>query len=328
MSPPPPEGAATAASIDAHDLGPSFEPLLLAACDGRLSEIHWFRKPWQRGGAATAFATFRCDDGIERDVIVKLPLHPAEHRLLAALAETGPPIPNVVAIDDELGPYHFAWAVMERVCGEPPVHRPTKAAYLALSDAAALFYERARGTWPLTPPRSSWDWHGLVEQSRERARAGGFELAADWAHELKDHHKLLDRLASEWAGRPINCWLHGDLHLGNLLMRTDDSSWGDAAPMLVDFAEVRCGHWVEDAVYLERTHWAHPESVKGIKPVSMIARARRKLGLETDEEYTRLADVRRALMAAIVPARIDQEGQPAYVEGALTVFRLALTRLM
>ena len=50
--------------------------------------------------------------------------------------------------------------------------------------------------------------------------------------------------------------------------------------VLIDLAEVRPGHWVEDAVYLERLHWARPERLKGRNPVKLLAAARRRLGLE------------------------------------------------
>ncbi|MFP3422344.1 hypothetical protein R0K19_23525, partial [Bacillus sp. SIMBA_161] len=39
-------------------LGATLEPIVRAACGGRLSPVTWFRTDWQRGGAATGYATF------------------------------------------------------------------------------------------------------------------------------------------------------------------------------------------------------------------------------------------------------------------------------
>ncbi|MEM9084235.1 MAG: phosphotransferase, partial [Planctomycetota bacterium] len=128
-------------------------------------------------------------------------------------------------------------------------------------------------------------------------------------------------------------WIHGDLHLGNLMRRTEDSPWCDYAggpiAVLLDFAEMRTGHWVEDAVYLERQHWgAPPEVTKGIKPVSMLARARRNLMLEVNDEDHRLADLKRAISAAVAPALLHVEGNADYFNGALRVLEQSAERLL
>ena len=38
-------------------LASSLEPILRKQTNNRLDNIHWFRTDWQRGGAATAFAS-------------------------------------------------------------------------------------------------------------------------------------------------------------------------------------------------------------------------------------------------------------------------------
>ncbi len=56
----------------AHDLGPQMEPALVSACEGRLTDIHWFQTSWQRGGSATAYAKAAIDgEGEPRDVVVE-----------------------------------------------------------------------------------------------------------------------------------------------------------------------------------------------------------------------------------------------------------------
>ncbi len=44
--------------------------------------------------------------------------------------------------------------------------------------------------------------------------------------------------------------------------------------VLVDLALVHPGHWVEDALYLERQYWGHSDLLKGVKPASELARLR------------------------------------------------------
>jgi hypothetical protein len=98
--------------------------------------------------------------------------------------------------------------------------------------------------------------------------------------------------------------------------------------VLLDFAECHVGHWVEDAVYVERQFWAKPDLLFGVKPVSMLAKLRREAELETDGDYAELAAVRRLLMGAVAPAFIEREGHPAYLEAALGVVSKTLPTLV
>ena len=55
-------------------------------------------------------------------------------------------------------------------------------------------------------------------------------------------------------------------------------TWAGFVTIAMIFAEVGLGHWVEDAIYLERIYWAHPEKLCGVKPVKALAKALRRLG--------------------------------------------------
>jgi hypothetical protein len=94
---------------------------------------------------------------------------------------------------------------------------------------------------------------------------------------------------------------------------------------LIDLAEVHAGHWIEDAVYLERQLWARPERLKAHKPVREIAAARKRLGLSVDADYARLAMARRALLAATAPRFLKSEGHPAYLDACLGWLEIALS---
>ncbi|NJL31419.1 MAG: hypothetical protein HC898_07175 [Phycisphaerales bacterium] len=81
---------------EAHaPMGAMLEPVLHQACDGHLSGINWFRTTWQRGGAATGYATFRDEAGIDQPVVVKLPVPPNELFWLEHLQQAGDVAPKL-----------------------------------------------------------------------------------------------------------------------------------------------------------------------------------------------------------------------------------------
>lgn len=307
----------------AHDLGPQLEPALKHACNGRLSDVRWFRTDWQIGGAATAYATFRTESG-PRPVVVKLPVGFREYRTLTGLCDTAAPTPRVAQHGMELGGYDMAWIIMERVPGDPLAAHRHKDVFELLAAAAAEFYKHAAERWPLDAGKEPPDWSALLTKARRELKDNHVADASRWIEGVKHVQKLLPRLTSAWSARPINCWCHGDLHPGNLMRRDDTSPWGPPGTVLLDFAETHCGHWVEDAVYLERLYWGRPQSLDGLKPVSLIAKARRTAGLDASDDYATLANIRRVLMAATVPAFMHQEGHPRYLQAALEVMERTL----
>jgi len=309
---------------DAHDLGPQLEPALLDAAGGRLSDIRWFRTAWQRGGAATAFARVMVDGGPVRDVVVKVPMGPTEHRVCVAMGEGDGPGPRVVVHGTELGGWDLGWVVMERVEGEPASRSLCKESFEHLFRCAAHFAKRAAATIQMCPVRKEWDWESLLEKARQGARDNHLAHASDWVDRIKHLQRGLSRIVGVWTSRPMSGWCHGDLHPGNLMHRAPGSPWGEACALLLDYAECHLGHWVEDAVYVERQFWAKPELLFGVKPVSMLAKMRREAELETDGDYAELAAIRRVLMAAVAPAFLEREGHPAYLEAALGVLSKTL----
>lgn len=61
-------------------------------------------------------------------------------------------------------------------------------------------------------------------------------------------------LLRRWSTRRLNAWCHGDLHGGNALRRADGSC------VLIDLALIHPGHWLEDALYLERVCWSRMQA--------------------------------------------------------------------
>ena len=315
-----------AGELSSHDLGPQLEPALIDACDGALSGFHWFHVDWQHSGAATAYANF--DDGsCERGVVVKLPVGPREYRFATSLSGKDRHFATIAAHGMELGGYDLAWLVMERLPGDPLSARLHKSVFAGLAEAAAAFYKHALDAHPDVGAPIQEDWADEVSRARAAVRDNHIADEQEWCNCLKETSKLLPKLEARWRSRRADMWCHGDLHPGNLMQRDGDGSWGEESCVLLDLAEVHAGHWIEDAVYVERRFWGRPDVIKGIKPVAMIAKAMRRMGMEVDEDYNELAYIRRALMAATSPAFLRGEGHPSYLAGALATLQKTLPLL-
>lgn len=305
-------------------LGAALEPILAAACHNRLSPVTWFRTDWQRGGAATGYATFRADDG-EHNAVVKLPVPPRERQWLVHLQQplddaSHAVAPRVFAHGEALNGYDLAWVVMERLPHGPLTSAWQGVEFDLVVDAIGRFYQAAAQV-PLVGEAPRRDWHALFERARRHTAAGAVPEPQRWKNALKKAHKKLDRWIAQWEDRPIVGWCHGDLHLANAMTRTPPP---EGPAVLLDFAEVEPGHWLEDAVYFEHLYWAANDRLAGRKLTKAIARRRKDLGLPVDPEWSDLATVKRSLLATITPALLDSVGDHAHVQAALGVLERAV----
>ncbi len=310
----------------AQSLAGSLEPVLAEQCNHRLGKISWFKTDWQRGGAATGSATYTCDDGNSLPVVVKLPIVRRELLWTQRLQNCPPdssPVPRLFASGESLANYDMAWIVIEKFEHGPlglrwhEDHIPRIARSVAAFHKAASEYEIDQG------PRIE-DWWTLVDEAIESVSLNIAESKREWAAALKQLRSRLDELVAEWRARAVDQWLHGDVHLANAMSRDGMES---GCVSLIDLAEVHAGHWVEDAVYLERQLWARPERMKKHKPVKAIAQARKQLGLPVGKNDSRLAMIRRALLAATAPKFIRTEGNPKHLQACLTWLERALAEL-
>lgn len=316
-------------------LGAMLEPLLIAACDGRLSQINWFTSAWQAGGSSTGLATFTTPDGQTHDVIAKLPVGPLEHRWTTAVGgvrEDGTrvceSVPRVLAAGTTLGSYDLAWIIEERLEPTPLSAHLDEHAPRELVHAAVHWYDaagKARDIASAEPPAQK-DWETLIAKGREIAHRHGIAEEQRWNGAIRTVQRHLTELIRRWNDRPITTWCHGDLHFGNALRRPGAKP-GDGC-VLIDLALVHPGHWVEDAVYLERLYWAKPDLLRGVKPVSEMAKVMRERHMLHGEDYAMLANIRRVLMAASVPAFLNHEGHPKYVHAALEVLEKLLPQVV
>jgi hypothetical protein len=95
--------------------------------------------------------------------------------------------------------------------------------------------------------------------------------------------------------------------------------------VLLDFALVRPGHWVEDAVYFEHLFWCCPDRLHGRKPCRQIAHARKELGLNGHEDWARLAEIRRSLLAIAAPTDPETLNNPPQMEASLAVLEQSVS---
>jgi hypothetical protein len=313
-----------------------------------LSEIHWFRTDWQRGGALTGYASL-CLQGqtealgrpmaasngspaagsvpapdspaahtpqaFQVPVVVKFPVPPCERFWLVHLQEHDDVAPRVFAHGETLGGYDMAWVVMERLWHGPLGVAWSGQEFTLLVEAAVRFY-RAAAEVPLTVEPAEKDWHAILRQSRQNVREHGLSHGQRWNQALKRVGKKLPRWLDIWTGRTVDTWCHGDLHFGNALTRVPPPH-GPA--LLIDFARTTPGHWVEDAVYLEHLFWPYPQRLGHHRLSSMIARERKRLNLPVGEDWPRLAQIKRSLLAMSVPAILEHDGDPQHADAALQV---------
>ena len=307
-------------------LGAGLAPALHEACGGALSDIHWFRADWQRGGALTGYSTFTDDQG-EHPAVVKLPVPPREvywlRRLQPDQHEHGEIAPRLYASGEELGHYDFAWVVMERLPHGPLDSSWQGNEWELAAETLGRFYAVA-ATHEVDQPLRPEDWPEILRRARKNIRERGVAEEQRWNKALKALQKKSKKLLAFWDKRDVTQWCHGDVHLANFMSRNKAP---DGPVLMFDYAEARAGHWVKDAVYLEHLFWARPDRLAGVNIVKLISQKRKAHGLKLESHWPRLADVRRVLLAGSTPAYLQNEGNPAHVHAALGVLEQTLEKL-
>lgn len=309
--------------------GSALAPALIHTCQNRLKPIRWFRTDWQRGGAITGYSDYTTDDGRTHPVVVKLPVPPCERLWLTQLQPAQDVVPRVFAHGEAINGYDFAWVVMERLPYGPLGAAWGGAAFDLLAQVAGRFYHASRHIPPTGRPLTR-DWAQICDLARKSVQQHHLPDAQRWSKALKKANRKLKNWLKQWDDRPLLDWCHGDLHLGNAMSRhapdpnnpqNAESAHGSTPgpALLIDFAETRIGHWVEDAVYFEHLYWARKDRLEGRRLCSLIAQERKKHDLPVGENWPKLADIKRALLAMSTPAQLRHDGDPAHVAAALQV---------
>ncbi len=320
--------AASGEGIPLHDMssqpiepfGANLEPVLRRASDDRLSKINWFRTDWQRGGAATGFAKFRTEDGSACDVVVKMPVPPVESLWLNRLQPFHGLVPKLYAHGLSLNGYDMAWVVMERLPHGPMGSTWGGRQFDLFAEAAGRFYAAA-SDFEVDRPVGQRDWSAAVKHARDAVQNGSTPHGQRWKQALKKAGRELESWLEQWRSRGTEHWCHGDLHLANAMSRVPPP---DGPAVMIDFAEVRPGHWVEDAVYFEHLYWGREQQLKGRKLCRLIAQQRKVHSLVVEEDWPRLATIQRALLAATAPAARHLYGDSKQLDAVLTVLERAL----
>jgi len=311
---------------DGFILGAALEPILHDACSGRLGPVRWFRTTWQRGGATTGEAEWTLPDGRTTAALIKLPVGAKEYRWTRALGhlhdqpgdcgELDAPTPRVLAGDEVLGGYDLAWLVLEKYEGAPVTRELNREGLLGLLRVAAGFQAHARNAGVEIGPAKRCDWPALFEKSAQRVEAGELAISPAeerrWLDALAWMRRVSPQILDRWRSRRLDDWCHGDLHPGNVIRRADGRF------VLIDLALVHRGHWLEDALYIERLFWGREDRLEGVNPVHQLAEYRQRLGLPGMDSRTELmAAHRRVLAAAAVPVFLGRFGDRRYVHAAL-----------
>lgn len=328
-----PGASASAALGDSHSLAIHLEPALREACHGRLGPIEWFHAAWQHGGAATGFASWNDGPGPARRAIVKLPVGPVELHWSRDLARVepdprGPLVPRVLAAGDSIGGLDLGWLVSERLEGKPLSTCLDEAAVHDLLRTLVEFQIAAPRVRPVDPARDHpqpLNWDTNILRAKQAVRESKMPEQQRWLEALRHVYRHLDHVVGRWNAREVHTWCHGDLHPGNALRRAPGTP--SERCVLIDLAMVHAGHWVEDAVYLERQFWGHSELLHGIKPLAEVSRLRREAGLPVETHSTDVAIARRLLMASVVPLFLDREHNAKYLHGALETIEKYLPQL-
>jgi hypothetical protein len=312
--------------VDHRSLAASLAPVLNEMCEGRLGEITWFKADWQRGGAATGISTYRQDDGSAAPVVLKLPVVQRELAWMSRLqdlTDPDPVVPRLYACGDSLGGYDLTWIVMERFEHGPLGLKWHSDHIPRIAEAAARF-QHVIWRFEVDQRPKTEPWDELLQEALESVKVNRLHRQQSWIGAIKTLRSRLDSIVGQWQARDVAQWLHGDLHLANAMSR---HAMDHGSVSLIDLAEIHAGHWVEDAVYLERQLWARPERMERHKPVKAIAEARKKLGLPVESDYPRLAMLRRALLAGTAPRFIRSEGHPRHLAACLKWLETALAEL-
>jgi hypothetical protein len=329
--------ATESARPDLRSLAASLAPVIRVECEGRLGEITWFKTDWQRGGAATGKSTYTLDSGQQIPVVLKVPVVQRELQWTERLqngdftrwriqhpnGDSLPVVPRLFACGETLGGYDLAWIVVEHF-PHGPLGLHWHENHVPRMTAAAAQFHAATANYPVDQVPTSEPWRDMLEEAAHSIKINTLPHEQRWIAALRTLRHRAATYIKQWNGRSEDQWLHGDLHLANAMSRTSET---EGPVCLIDMAEVHAGHWVEDAIYLERQLWARPERLKVHKPVKSLALARKSLGLPVDSDYPRLAMIRRALLAGTAPKFIKSEGHPAYLEACLGWLEIALNEL-
>jgi len=300
--------------------GSDLEDELLQACNQRLIDVHWFRTDWQRGGASTGKGMILDEELKLHTILIKLPIPEVERLWLSRLANSTDVAPNIYAHGNKLGKHDISWIAMEYLPHGPLSPQWEGNEFDLLIESYGRL-AKAMSQYPVDQAPPVKDWQAILRKSRKMVHSHSIDNEQRWGKALKKTQRQLKKWLSILEDEPQDHWCHGDLHFGNALSRVPAPN-GPA--LLIDFACVHAGHWLNDAIYLEHLFWARRKRLGGRKICSMMAKQRREHGLRVCADWPTWAKIRRGLLAMSTPAMLEHDGSPLHVKAALEVLEASL----
>ncbi|WP_405063447.1 aminoglycoside phosphotransferase family protein [Kribbella sp. NBC_01505] len=254
--------------------------------------------PW---GMSGMYFTGRWPEG---EVLLKVGVSETQRFWSSVVAERDPGLaPRVLAAGDRLGGVELGWVVMERLPGG--LHDGWGGAEFGLlMDAGVRFQALARTI--ASPPCAELTAdavHGWLVAGKERDAPGPVDA-------------VLERFTDDWrfvneVCEPEIC--HGDLHMGNVLMRTPAPEISPA--LLIDFEPCRMP-WVFDAAYAQVLN-SDPARAGWQGLVGQMADHRRTRGLPVCADLTRVTTIALAWYALRMWGMLGPTPDPAWRETAV-----------
>ena len=199
-----------------YSLASSLEPALRKQTNNRLNDIYWFRTDWQRGGAATGFATWD-GDAEKTDVVIKLPVNQRELGWTRKMQSAGGVVPQLFDSGEQLNGYDLTWMIIERFPVGPLGKHWESNNIARIAEAAARFTNGA-SAFPVDQAGRREDWSVLLRTAKKSVRKNHIQNEKSWKKEniyqkIQDYNKELPKFIFH-DGPP---YANGNIHLGHLL---------------------------------------------------------------------------------------------------------------
>ena len=165
------------------------------------------------------------------------------------------------------------------------------------------------------------DWLHALETAKQHVKDHDLPNPQQWKNALKKTKRHLKEILQIYNSRLLTDTCHGDLHFGNALTNSPPPN-GPA--ILIDYAQVYTGNWIQDAVNLEYLNWSSPDRIKKYNIPKSIAKLRRDLNLPVSKDWAKHAQSLRLLYAMTTPASLDNFANPIHLTHALSTLETGL----
>lgn len=229
-----------------------------------------------------------------------------EHRVMAALAGTGVPVPRMVLYHAEPDVVGTAFYVMERLDGR--VFADCAMPGVSAADRTAMIFSMADTLVRLH--QVDWRACGLADFGK----SGGYfsrqivRWTRQWelskTRDIPDVDRLAQWLPAHAPTNDVTCISHGDFRIGNLMFHpTEPRVVG-----VLDWELSTLGHPLADLAYSALAWRLKPDEYMGMRGADLMA-----LGIPTEEQYLQRYQAQAPQFGRVEPFHV-----------AFSLFRLAV----